>query len=745
MISPFEKINHFINKYPFIVGCILILIVLVSIYGSTSITLSTTIQMPDKNDHAAYIFQDYLDNFETDPIILMVQGDDVRDVNIMKSVVLLEQLMRQEDGVTNVESVYDIVISYTDGVVPANQEVANEIFAQIPEDVLSSSMPDHQLLLVEITTTFGMADDQQMKLLDALETLLPLVDLPPGATLTFAGDAALNNDMGTTLTTEVAKLLGAAFILMLTVLLVLFHHARFTLLSIVSVLNGLLMTFGVMGLLKIPLSMATLGALPILLGIGVDYAIQFHSRFDDEIREHPLAEALRTTITKTGSAVFFAMIASALGFVAMQVSTLPDIRQFGMVAILGLACCYISAMLIIPLVAILTDYKPKPIKVPGPGEKPPMTVRYNEFLRKAALHITKYAIPILLILCVIGVVGLYVDEEIPINTDIETYVPADMPALININTVTSAIGDLDGMQVEVTGGNLLSPDTLEWMYTWGNNELVAHEWRFISVTSIATLIADANDGVLPASQEEIDEILLTIPEAKQRMYLNGGQTAVISFGMNSISQELARSLTEQVTSDIAFYQPPPGVEAVVTGAHYSDLEMMKEMKLGKLQMTVLAFIVIFLFLTVLYRSMGKAFVPLIPIVMIIGWNGAAMYILGIEYNVLTATMGAMTIGIAAEYCIMMVERIYEEMETNDTVTAVQNGTGKIGSAITVSACTTMAAFTALTVSDFPVISMFGVVTVIAMGFTLFGAIVAVPAAASIVLRGEGKGDAQPRL
>ncbi|MDV0444401.1 hydrophobe/amphiphile efflux-3 (HAE3) family transporter [Methanorbis rubei] len=745
MISPFEKINHFINKYPFIVGCILILIVLVSIYGSTSITLSTTIQMPDKNDHAAYVFQDYLDNFETDPIILMVQGDDVRDVNIMQSVVLLEQLMRQEDGVTNVESVYDIVISYTDGVAPANQEIANEIFAQIPEDVLSSSMPDHQLLLVEITTTYGMSDDQQMKLLDALETLLPLVDLPPAATLTFAGDAALNNDMGSTLTTEVGKLLGAAFILMLTVLMVLFHHARYTLLSIVSVLNGLLMTFGVMGLLKIPLSMATLGALPILLGIGVDYAIQFHSRFDDEIREHPLPDALKTTITKTGSAVFFAMIASALGFVAMQVSTLPDIRQFGLVAILGLACCYVSAILIIPLTAILTDYKPKPMKTPKSGEKPPLTVRYNEFLRKTALKVTKYAVPILLILCVIGVVGLYVDEEIPINTDIETYVPADMPALININTVTSAIGDLDGMQVEVTGGNLLSPDALEWMYDWGNNELVAHEWRFISVTSIATIIADANNGVLPASQQEIDEIFATLPEEKVRPYLNGGQTAIISFGMNEISQDLARSLTEQVTRDIAFYQPPADIEAVVTGAHYSDLEMMKEMKLGKMQMTVLAFIIIFLFLTILYRSMGKAVVPLIPIVMIIGWNGAAMYILGIEYNVLTATMGAMTIGIAAEYCIMMIERIYEEMETNDTLTAVQNGTGKIGSAITVSACTTMAAFTALTVSDFPVISMFGVVTVIAMAFTLIGAIVAVPAAASIVLRGKGKGDAQPRL
>lgn len=199
-----------------------------------------------------------------------------------------------------------------------------------------------------------------------------------------------------------------------------------------------------------------------------------------------------------------------------------------------------------------------------------------------------------------------------------------------------------------------------------------------------------------------------------------------------------RSLAEQVTRDIVFYQPPPGVEAVVTGTPYSDVELMKEMNLGKLQMTILAFAVIFVFLSLLYRSMGKAAVPLIPIVLNIGWNGATMYLLGIEYNILTATMGAMTIGVAAEYCIMMVERIYEEMETHDTLTAVLEGTGKIGAAITVSATATMAAFSTLIVSDFPIISVFGIVTVIAMAFTLFGAIVAVPAAASLLLRGSGQ-------
>ena len=137
--------------------------------------------------------------------------------------------------------------------------------------------------------------------------------------------------------------------------------------------------------------------------------------------------------------------------------------------------------------------------------------------------------------------------------------------------------------MEVTGGNLVSPDVLNWMYTWGNNELESHEWQFTSVESVATLIVSANNGVLPESQEEINRILAEIPAETLRPYLLDGQWAVISFGMNSMSLEAERSLAEQVSRDIAFYQPPPGVEAVVTGTPYSDVELMKEMNTGKLQ------------------------------------------------------------------------------------------------------------------------------------------------------------------
>lgn len=740
MISPLEKINDFIVQRPFLTGCFLIILIMLAIFGASSLSMSTEQQDADKLKHGAYIADSYKNNFQSDSIMLMVQSASVTDAAVVKSVYSLQQQMASAEGVASVQSVYDILIASNGGLVPHNQAVIDMIVAQVPADVTTSIMPNGQLAIILIKLETGTSASKQQSILDNLRSMTTASDIPPGVTLTFTGNSAMQQDMGGDLGSNMIILLVAAIVLMAIACRLLFNHVRFPLMSIVSVFTGLILTFGLMGIVGLPFSMTTIGAMPILLGIGVDYAIQFHSRLDDEARAHPLPEAIKIAITKTGSAVFYAMIASACGFLAMMVSTLPDIRQFGVTAILGIVCCYVAALIIIPLAAVLTNYTPKPHKIlPSGEEKQPFSHTYNELLRKLAVKVTKFAVPIMLVLCIIGFTGLYLDEEVPVSTDMKSYVPVDMPAIVNINTVTRAMGDTGGFPVYVQGDGLTSPDAIEWMYKWGQHELALYNTRFTSVSSIANVIVEKNNGVIPATQVEIDNILNSMSAADKSAYLVDNSQAVISFGMKSLSEAQQRSLVSEVAADVKFFAPPPGIEAVVTGSPYSFVEVMNDIREGKTKMTLLAFVIIFAFLALLYRSAGMAICPLVPIVLIIGWNGAAMYIFGIDYTILTATMGAMTIGVAAEYCIMMVERIYEEMEHHDTITAVQNGTGKIGTAITVSGCATMCGFSALLFSNFPIISGFGMVTVIAMGFTLFGAVVAVPATVAIVLKNRNKG------
>jgi predicted RND superfamily exporter protein len=112
-----------------------------------------------------------------------------------------------------------------------------------------------------------------------------------------------------------------------------------------------------------------------------------------------------------------------------------------------------------------------------------------------------------------------------------------------------------------------------------------------------------------------------------------------------------------------------------------------------------------------------------------------MYLLGIAYTPLTATLGSMTIGVAAEYTILVMERYSEEEERlHDHIGAIKESVSRIGTAITVSGLATFFGFSALLLASFPIISNFGVSTLIAVGFSLCGAIFIMPAVLSLMGR-----------
>jgi predicted RND superfamily exporter protein len=164
---------------------------------------------------------------------------------------------------------------------------------------------------------------------------------------------------------------------------------------------------------------------------------------------------------------------------------------------------------------------------------------------------------------------------------------------------------------------------------------------------------------------------------------------------------------------------------------------MDDISNSKTLMTVLGFAMILGFLLLVYRRVHAA-TPLVPIVVIVGWNGAIMYLLGLDYTPLTAVLGSMTIGVASEYTILIMERVDEELARGlDLLSAIRTSVQKIGTAITVSGMTTVFGFAALTLSEFNIIANFGITTVITVGFSLAGAILIMPAVISLMYRFEG--------
>jgi hydrophobe/amphiphile efflux-3 (HAE3) family protein len=741
--SVFEHIARAINNYPRYVAALVALVFLISLYGMTTITMETGVSTYLNSDSPkGILYNHYIDTFQSDSIILIIETNDPLNPDLLSYIDRLERTILQQQNIKSVGGITDLLKEVHGGTLPMSRADIDAAVSLIPAEVRSTAIPSNMMSLVQIKLSGGLSDKAKTAGINNIHSVVSASNPPPGTTVTVTGSPAFTKEMSAGLGQNMGVLIGAAMILMILVMGILFAYVRYRFMPVFLVGIGLVSSLGVMGLAGIKLNMAVVGAFPVLIGLGIDYAIQFHARFD---------EAVFTTVTKTGPAVLFAMLATCMGFLAMFISPVPMIRSFGLVAIIGVMSCYCVSLVGMPTLAVLLKYKPKgprpevcyavgegacdSLDAVKAGERSAGKKRgsfsYGDFLTSTSVKIAKNPVPILLIAALVAVIGFQVDAIIPIETSEKTFVPSDMPAKIQMDKVGRVIGSTDTATISVEGESVTDLDTIRWMKNFQDFELSRHS-ELTRATSIVTYILAYNNGAMPETQSQLNTVLGKIPEQVSSPYLSGSLSAVIEFGTIKMESKTEESLKQQMIKEIGFFKPPVGITVQPTGSFDLFTSLMHDLISSKDMMTYLGFLLIFLYLLLVYRHL-HAVSPLVPIIAIIGWNAVAMYLLGIAYTPLTATLGSMTIGVAAEYTILVMERYAEEEERlHDPLAAIQESVKKIGTAITVSGLATFFGFSALCLASFPIISNFGITTLIAVGFSLTGAIFIMPAILSLI-------------
>jgi len=677
-----------------------------------------------------------METYRSDAIMLLYEAENVRDPEILRYIDNLQEDIRSERYVESVSGVVDILKQANGGALPSSKAEIDAIIARVPPEMIEQMMPSGLMTIGVINLEPGVDLDTQKQVLGNVRSTIAISNPPPGLTVTVTGNPAFAQDMMEDMGTETGTLILVAMVLMIVAVMLLFSHVRYSLLPVAIVAIGLISTFGLMGLFGIPISMVVVGSFPVLIGIGIDYAVQFHARFDEEVREKSIPEAVRATVTQMGPSVLIAMSATALGFIAMFFAPVPMVADFGMVCTIGIASCYVAALVIVPIFAIFTRYTPKngkksQVEVSSQPSEESLMERYDRFLGRLAYNIAKHPLQVIMLFAVVAAGGFYLDQRVPVSADEKTFVPDDMPALLSLEKLTRVMGSTSTIPVVVSADDVLSPDTLAWIDRFGTYEQENND-KITGVSSIATLVRDYNGGVLPSTEREVDAIVARIPESSLSRYLNGNMEAVLEFSTVEMEMSVARDLVKRMQDDVAWSNPPAGVTVKITGSLEMFAAVMDDISESRVYMTVLGFAFILAFLILIYRKFN-AISPVIPIVFIVGWNGGIMYLLGLDYTPLTAVLGSMTIGVASEYTVLIMERCEEELARGTPfLEAVQTAVQKIGTAITVSGLTTVFGFSALTVSTFNIISNFGIVTVLSVAFSLLGAIVVMPAILAVV-------------
>ena len=143
---------------------------------------------------------------------------------------------------------------------------------------------------------------------------------------------------------------------------------------------------------------------------------------------------------------------------------------------------------------------------------------------------------------------------------------------------------------------------------------------------------------------------------------------------------------------------------------------------------VAALVVLTLFFWITEFRPMLAVLSVLPILMVLVWVLGTMQLMGYSYNVITALITALSIGIGVDYTIHVTHRFIEERDHHGRSIgdAVKRTMRTTGGALIGSALTTALGFVVLVFSPIPPMGQFGVLTAITVSYSLIAAIVVLP-------------------
>ena len=640
----FEGIANTIIRRPKVVACLIIALFCIGFYGMTLLTMQTGWETYlDKDTPAGATYAKYTREYASDStVILIIETADPSGAEVLAYIENLEKQIGQQQNIESTLSVVDVLKAYNGGTLPTSRAETDRIISSLPEATRTKIAPSNVLTMVQISLTPSLSNEVQYAVLANIGSIVDTMPSPAGVKVEVSGSPAFSQQMSQGLSSNMGILIGGALVLMVITMGILFSYVRYRFMPVLLVAIGLVTSLGLMGLAGIQLNMAVIGAFPVLIGLGIDYAIQFHARFDEEARKGSLEDAVFMTVTRTGPAVMYAMLATSMGFVAMFVSYLPMIRSFGLVSIIGINCCFWISCIGMPTIALLLNYKPKPDQTGqcyAVGTDACDTIitkekqkkggfSYGQFLTDISMKIAKNPLPILLVAGLVALAGFYIDPTIPVSSDENTFVPSDMPAKINMEKVTRVLGATSTADFIVQGSRVSDLDTILWMKKFQDYEL-SHHPELTGSTSIVTHVLQYNGGVMPENQAQLDAVLVAMPEDTKESTMASSLSGIIRFTTTDMENTRMQSLKEQMIADIEFLEPPVGITVQPTGSFEMFTSLLGSMAESKEMMNILGFIFVFVFLILVYRHF-HAVSPIIPIIFVVGWNAVAMYILGID-------------------------------------------------------------------------------------------------------------------
>ncbi len=176
------------------------------------------------------------------------------------------------------------------------------------------------------------------------------IPLPDGRVMHATGESIIFSELVNIVKDEAPLLVLASFLAVSLLVLVVVRRINEGYVVVVSLAWIVLVQLAAMALFDIRINFFNFIALPLTIGIGVDYSINIAMRFNEERRARTV-DILR----HTGGAVVLCSLTTTIGYLVLMRSANQAVAQFGFVCVLGEIVSIFAAMLIVPAVILVSN------------------------------------------------------------------------------------------------------------------------------------------------------------------------------------------------------------------------------------------------------------------------------------------------------------------------------------------------------------------------------------------------------
>jgi hydrophobe/amphiphile efflux-3 (HAE3) family protein len=572
-----------------------------------------------------------------------------------------------------------------------------------------------------------------------------------GGTEVYSFDfEALNEEANDTMEQQLGTLLLVAFALILLILAFVYRSVVDILASLVGLVFTIVWMQGI-GTLLGPdylgwtggMSQMTMAVPILLVGLGVDYGIHLTMRSREEKAAGRTAEeAAAGAITAVGAALILATITTVVGFLTNLFNPLPPIKDFGVLAAVGVVAAFLVMTSFVPAVRLLVDRRRvrrgKPIAADAVDGEAPVGLlgRLTSAFAPTAVHRPGIVVAVAVAVTLAAGAGA---TQLSTEFSQTDFFPEGSRALETFEVIQDAFGGgIDETTNVLVEGDVDTAASLQALAGFqqglGDVEDVRTFDGQPQADGVVTRLARA--GLLEpalASDEAaagaLDQLAAADPTLSTVLTEDRDATVV---RISTSAGENARDLTTQLDALGEETLAAAELDEQATSEQLVIQEILDQLRNSQISGLVITLIASMLILALVFLVRDRA--PMLGVLAIASVGVTAVLVLGlmalvgIPFNVMTAMVSSLAIGIGVPFGIHVVNRFLEDRATRpDVETAMRHTLAHTGGALVGSALTTVAGFGVLVFSSIPPMQQFGLVTAITIALALLTSVTILPA------------------